>query len=393
MAKKTNCTINGIDYYRMRALKGRDKDGKEVYKNFYGSSKSDAEKQKLKWLKNKELGILIDIKDSLTMAMFDWMWDVVRYENIKPGTFERYEGIYRNYIEESELGFTILNKIQKKTIQDHYNELHKEGKTYSQIKNLHKLLTKFFRYAISEGYLFKNPCFGIDVDYYKEVNVEIIDLFDEGEGVVEVFDDEEIPKVINGIKNPKLKILCKFALGSGMRQGEILALDERDIRNMIVQVTKTLARVKVFDGPDKYHYELKVIETKNKARRKMGLPLELEKDLAELRKIKIQEKLKLGPGYQDNTLLFPSETGTYIDASNLRKSWERVFKDIDVPYKKFHTFRHTFATQLLRKNVPLIRVSRLLGHASIKTTEIYSHVLIDTKVNDVQTLNPIFKSI
>ncbi|MCR5454195.1 MAG: site-specific integrase [Bacteroidales bacterium] len=46
-----------------------------------------------------------------------------------------------------------------------------------------------------------------------------------------------------------------------------------------------------------------------------------------------------------------------------------------------HTARHTFATILLNKNVPLVNVSKLLGHTNISTTQIYAKLLDDT-VND-----------
>ncbi|WP_073271241.1 tyrosine-type recombinase/integrase [Alkalibacter saccharofermentans] len=65
--------------------------------------------------------------------------------------------------------------------------------------------------------------------------------------------------------------------------------------------------------------------------------------------------------------MFPSEVGTTLNARTLLKSWQRIFKNIDVPYKKFHALRHTYATLLLKKGTPLHTVSWLLGHTSIKT--------------------------
>lgn len=394
MAIKTNVTINGKEYYRIRIVVGKDKNGKDIVKNFYGKSKKDAENKRDKWLQENHLGLNHVIKkDSLSMAMYDWIWNILRVSGIKESSFERYEGIYRNYIENAEIGYMRLEDIQRINIQKYYNDLYEKGKTYSQIKNAHKLINMFFKYAVMEGYLLRNPCEGISLDQYKEEEtIEELDMLFEDESKIETFSEEEISIILNNITNPKLKILVKFALGTGLRQGEILALNKSDVNDMEVRVTKTLSNVKVYDGPDKYHYGVKVTRPKTKSSiRKVPIPTELKKDLVELNKIRNLEKLKLGELYQENNLLFPSATGTYIDSRNLLRAWQRIFKNIDVPYKKFHALRHTYATQLLKNGSQLITVSRLLGHSSIKTTEIYAHVLESTKIKDVENLNTLFK--
>ena len=50
----------------------------------------------------------------------------------------------------------------------------------------------------------------------------------------------------------------------------------------------------------------------------------------------------------------------------------------------FHTARHTFATLLLGQSVPITTIQRLLGHTSVKTTQIYSEVLDDTLISDLK---------
>ena len=52
---------------------------------------------------------------------------------------------------------------------------------------------------------------------------------------------------------------------------------------------------------------------------------------------------------------------------------------------------HTYSTRLFEKDASIMTVSRLLGHGSTKTTEIYSHVLEDVKTKEVQCLNNMFK--
>jgi len=391
MAKKTNVKINGKEYYRIRKTVGRDKDGAPIIKTFYGSSKAEAELKLAEFQQKKVLGLKITEKQSLAQAM-TWLWQVEKVSGNSSGTFTRYEGIYRNYIENSDLGHMILDEIDKLTIQQYYNKLFEEGKTYSQIKNLNKPLSKFFRYCVDEGFLLRNPCKGIKFDAFKPESEEIEEFGeDEDEGKYETFNEEEQRKIVNDIPNRKLRIMARLVLGTGLREGELLALNKMDIVDMKVLITKQLRYIKVYDSEDNYYYELKITKLKTKSsRRKVPIPRALEKDLIELNRIRAEEKLKMGELYQDNALLFPSETGTYIDPRNLLRAWERALKQIGVPYKKFHALRHTFATNLLKKGVPLLTVSRLLGHASIKTTEIYAHVVPEVKAEATEKLNSLF---
>lgn len=50
----------------------------------------------------------------------------------------------------------------------------------------------------------------------------------------------------------------------------------------------------------------------------------------------------------------------------------------------FHTARHTYATILIYKGVAITTVQKLLGHTSVKTTEIYSEILSNTIVRDLK---------
>ena len=50
----------------------------------------------------------------------------------------------------------------------------------------------------------------------------------------------------------------------------------------------------------------------------------------------------------------------------------------------WHTARHTFATQLLAQSVPITTIQKLLGHTSVKTTQIYSEVLDNTLIIDLK---------
>lgn len=384
---KINATAKGHEYFRVRALIGYDCTGKHIYKNFYGSSKSDAEKMKNDYLKDLQDGLNPDLtSQSLSQAMHTWIWDIEKFSGIKSSSFERYESIYRNYIKDSKLGLLVVSEIKKLPIQKYYNSLIDTGKSESQVKNLHKLLNKFFKYAETEGYILKNPLIGLKLPKNNEEDIE------EDDCVVETFTNEEINKIIESIGNVKLRYIILFALLTGCRQGEILALQKSDIKDDVVKINKSVRKVKLFDDEKTYEHEMKVTKPKTKSsNREVPLTAKLQTELKRLEKLVAEEKLKLGPEYTNNNLLFPSITGTHIDAKNLRRSWERALDNAGIPRKKFHALRHTYATRLFENGTSILTVSRLLGHSSTRTTEIYTHVLEDIKAKEVECLDKILK--
>ena len=142
---------------------------------------------------------------------------------------------------------------------------------------------------------------------------------------------------------------------TGLRQGELLALEEKDIIDgNTVKINKTLRSVKVYDSDKGYKYELKTTKPKTKtSRREVPIPDALKPELKKLKKLVAEEKLRLGALYKDNKLLFPSETGTYIDAKNLQRSWKRALDRYGIPYRKFHALNIPMQTRSLKKELIL----------------------------------------
>ena len=52
----------------------------------------------------------------------------------------------------------------------------------------------------------------------------------------------------------------------------------------------------------------------------------------------------------------------------------------------YHTARHTCATLLVHQGVPITTVQKLLGHTSVRTTEVYSEVLSNTIIRDLKAV-------
>ena len=385
MARKpiTNTKINGTEYFRTRLLIRYDSNGKKVMKNFYGSSKSEAENKKKEYIQmiesgiNPELGLM-----SLEKAIHSWLWNIERHAGNKSSTFERYESLYRNHILGSSIGRISVVDINKISIQKFYNEILDKNKS---IESIRKVLSKFFQFALSEGYIVRNPMLGMKLPKKHEDTIS-----DKKEEVI-TFTKEELNALLESVGNVKIKYIIMFAALTGARIGEILALENSDISNDFIKIQKSIRNVRIYKDQNNYHYEAKLTRPKSESSiREIPIPKKLKYELKNLNILVKEEKLKLGPAYNENNLLFPSSTGTYLDINNIRASWKRALIGANIPYKKFHALRHTYATQLIKNGVDLLTVSRLLGHSSIKTTEVYAHTLEETKIEAVQSLNDMF---
>ncbi|MBP2032562.1 integrase [Clostridium algifaecis] len=387
MAIKTNFISNGKKYYRINYDIDIDANGKRIRKQFVGKSRKEAEKKKLDYINKMNLGLKNAKNMWLAQTLKSWLFEFVKMSgNIKPTTFARYEGLYRNYIEKSSIGSMSLDKLESIQIQRYYNKLFKQGKSSNQINYVNKFLKQFLNYAVDCGYILKNPCDGKRVVIPKKELNEIV------EKAVPVFTDEELSKILNS-DNCKIKYIALFSLSTGMRRGEIIGLKENDIdyKTKEIHIKRTVATTTIFDNENKKSKQTIVQEPKTKnSKRTIPLPASLVGLIKDTIKIKKSEKLKAGDSYCKNNLdyLFLSEIGNLINAGNLDKTWSKFLNRLDIPHKKFHALRHTYATKQFENNIPLKTVSMLLGHSSIEiTANIYTHVLKREKEKSIDILS------
>lgn len=387
MATKTNCNKNGVKYYRVYLELGRDSKGNRVRKEFYGKSKKEAEEKLEKYKNGLNIGLSNDY-DKLVLGNVCKLWLFEKVKNtVKPSTFEHYEGIYRNYIKLSPLYPIRLKDIKGLDIQRYYNTLVKNGKSISVVKNLNKLLKSFFNYAVDEGYMIKNYCMG------KSITIPEDNSVDEDKNIITAFTIDEQNKFIKAVSNHRLKALFLLALGTGLREGELLGLKWEDINfdKCTLSVKRTIKSVFLFEGDKRKYCLIEQTPKTENSIRTVPIPHNLMPILKKHKLNQKQEKIKAGPAYTENDYVFCTELGTPTDPQNLRKMYKRILDNNNIPYKKFHSLRHTYATRLFEKGVPLKTVQMLLGHSDISTTSnIYVHVMPSQKTEAIDKINDLF---
>ena len=178
------------------------------------------------------------------------------------------------------------------------------------------------------------------------------------------------------------------ALATGMRIGELCALDLSDIdrEQKTININKTACRCK-----DKRTSEvsMKVGLPKTKySIRKIPLLSSVEIMLDRQAQLVTDMQRRAGGNWTMNSLVFPTDEGNIREQSGLRTSLERVLKRAGLPHMTIHALRHTYATTALNIGVAAQNVAKLLGHKDGATTlKFYAHYIHMEAVSQLQGLD------
>ena len=89
----------------------------------------------------------------------------------------------------------------------------------------------------------------------------------------------------------------------------------------------------------------------------------------------------------DSEHIWMSFRGNPMSVTTLKTAYRRIFKAAGVPGGA-HSLRHTFATEYLRSGGDLYRLSRCLGHTTVRMTERYVHLIVDDLVAEHTLMSP-----
>jgi len=104
-------------------------------------------------------------------------------------------------------------------------------------------------------------------------------------------------------------------------------------------------------------------------------PIDIGIETATIRTIPINNPLArvLAEWRCDRDWLFPG-TGINNHVVSIARAWRIIKKEAGLINLRLYDLRHSFASELVQKGVPLYTVSKLLGHSSVQMTPIYAHL-------------------
>ena len=189
-----------------------------------------------------------------------------------------------------------------------------------------------------------------------------------------VLDKEKLKALFERARGTRLYPLIVLASATGCRRGELLALEWSDLDESTseISISKSLEQTKA---------GLRIKSTKSEEPRHFSVPEWALEVLRAHREEQDKDRQLFGPDYEDHHLVFCQPHGAFYSPDRLGARVSELMRKVGLQGVSLHSLRHSHATSLLSKGVPIAVVSERLGHADQNITlSIYSHALpADTK--------------
>ena len=369
---------------------GVDEDGKQKRKFYYGKTRQEVAEKLNQAVNDVAKGTFVPTnKVTTTEWLHEWL-NTYKRPSVGPSTFMDYEYLIPVHINPI-IGKVLLKNLRPENLQRLYNVKSTSGKVVgngglssSSVRHIHIVLHQALKQAVRNNLIPRNVSEGLELPQLKKTSVK-------------VFTVEHQMKFLDILAGERLRAAFILALGTGVREGELLALrwQDVDLKSGTIRIEQSVRRCRVnFEKDSPVKTKLIFSSPKTDAgRRSIPLPEEVLIELIAHRKRQLVEKLAAGEIWEMSGLVFTTELGKVIEPRNFLRKYYQLLKSAELVHLKFHAAsRHTFATRLLEANEHPKVVQEMLGHASIVLTlDTYSHVLPEIKQAAAAKLNFLFQ--
>jgi integrase len=357
-----NITRRGTHSWRLKFEDAPDAAGsrRTRYETVRGT-KRQAQERLTQLLAARDNGTAVS-PSAITAAEYFHSW-LDGHHGLSPKTLERYRQVVKFEIA-PHLGTTPLQCLRPAQIHDWHAILLREGghrgqplKTHT-VAHAHRVLHRGLARAVQLELVARNVASAISPPKLEAPEVVILTA-------------DQMADALARLDGQPLHPIVAFALGTGMRRGEICALawNALDLDAGLVRVEQSLEQTSAglrFKPPKSRH-----------GRRTISLPANVMNIMHEHRRQQLELRLALGLGRlgaDDLVFPHPAKGGPYPPDS-LSRAFSRLMVAHGLPPIHFHALRHSHASALIAAGLDVVSVSRRLGHGSAAITlNVYAHL-------------------
>ena len=258
--------------------------------------------------------------------------------SIKSYEFDLFQ--FKNFITKNSINESP-KKCSSSTVKRYLYKNFSNKKSRSQARSI-SALKSFFNYLLFEGEINSSPL--NDIESPKIENK-----------LPEVLTEDEIKKLISSVNleaefGQRNKTIIEVLYGTGIRVSELTELKLSNI-----------------------FFNENILKVTGKGNKERFVPLGKIASIEIKKYLNDRGKLKINSKYSD--ILFLNKYGRQLTRSMIFKVIKDSSKNAKIDKKiSPHTLRHSYATHLLKNGADLRTIQLILGHESITTTEIYTHL-------------------
>ena len=310
----------------------------------------------------------------------DWL-SIVK-QTIEPSTYNSYEQIVNDRITKYFTKNKIkLIDIQAIDIQEYYNTLFSDGLSANTVIHHHAIIRKALDYAYKMDIIPNNPADKVQ----RPKKDQYIGSF---------YNENELAELFEKSEDDPLNLMIRVASYYGLRRSEVLGLkwDAFDFDNKTITIkhTVTIGRI---DGKRQIYTKDR---TKNKSSyRTLPLIDDIANRLLEFKEQQEYFKKAFGKSYykKDKDYVFVKPDGKLTRPDYVSEHFKILLNKLGLRHIRFHDLRHSCASLLLAKGIPMKAIQEWLGHSNFSTTaNIYAHLDSNSKQLSAQAITSAFET-
>ena len=327
-------------------------------KSLYGRTRAEVARRLAAAIRDRDHGMVVALDERQTVGQYLAAWLETIRPTVKPRTHQRYELAVRVHLIPA-LGGVRLARLSAQQVQGLYAAKLTAGLAPATVAHLHAVLHRALRAAERLTLVARNVAELVSAPRPQEHEMHVLTF-------------EQAQQFLEAARGDPLEALYALALTTGMRQGELLALqwEDVDLDGRVIHVRHTLQHGSAGT------WTLGTPKTA-KSRREVELNPSTVEALRAHRTAQLEARLAAGPLWQDHGLVFTRGDGEPMRGTHLlQRHFHPFLKRAGLPMIRFHDLRHTAATQLLLLGINSKVVQERLGHSNVGITlDRYSHVL------------------